>query len=220
MDREFWSNEIFKLVRLLLGNAWNRTGSLIALAGVSTLTGWFDKLVMAVTNLHWEETAQWVGWVLLVIGIVMLAYGARKASSPNPHDVDLIKQFRATFSRSDIEFLTYHNFRDNWHNSRTKCFEAITDDWLGARFEFVDKKLNKLLDQVKKVSAELAEAEALGFNVGPNLQVRTMRTMADDGTLTPETRARVNNLNRLARELAKAVNALERNAKIRLPISS
>ncbi|TKV77991.1 hypothetical protein FDV58_27705 [Bradyrhizobium elkanii] len=219
MDKEFWSNEFFKLVRLLLGNAWNRTGSAIALAGVGALTGWLDKFVMAVTNQHWEETAQWVGWALLFIGIGMLAYGARKAHSANPHDVELIKDFREAFDRSDIDFLTNHNFADNWHRSRTKCFEDIADDWIGAQFDFVDQKLNKLLDRVKELSKELADAESYGFNIGPNLQLRTMRTMADQGTLTPQTRAKVNNLNRLARELAKAVNALEHSAKIRIPIA-
>ncbi len=60
----------------------------------------------------------------------MLAFGMRKARSPNPHDVQLIKRFRNTFDRSDIDFLTQHNFADNWHVTRTKCFEDIADDWL------------------------------------------------------------------------------------------
>lgn len=89
---------------------------------------------------------------------------------------------------------------------------------VGAQFEFVDRKLNKLLDRVKYLSKKLANAETYGFSIGPNLQSRTMRTMADQGALTPETQRKVDNLNQLSRELAKAVNALERNAKIRLPV--
>ena len=68
----------------------------------SAPTGWFDKFVMALTNQHWEETAQSVGWVLLFIGIGMLAYGARKASHRIQHDTWSLNQerFRANFARS------------------------------------------------------------------------------------------------------------------------
>lgn len=95
--------------------------------------------------------------------------------------------------------------------------EDISDDWIGARYEFVDRKLNKRLAVVKRLSAELANAEQYGFSIGPNLQVRTMRNNADRNGLTKETQAKVDNLNRIARELAEAIDDLERIAKVRLP---
>lgn len=219
MDKEFWTARFFELVRLLLGNAWNRTGAAIAIAGVSVLTGWIDKFVMAVTKVHWEETEQWIGWVLLAIGLAMLFYGAWKSRVPNPHDVELIARFRRLFERSDLEFLTSHNFADNWHVTRTAPMEDMADDWLGAQFEFVDKKLNKLLARVKELSTEFANAEGFGFSIGPNLQMRTMKTIPDQNGLTQQTRDKIDNLGRIARALAVAINALERAAKVRLPVT-
>lgn len=44
-----------------------------------------------------------------------------------------------------------------------------------------------------------------------------MRNNADRNGLTKETQAKVDNLNRIARELAEAIDDLERIAKVRLP---
>ncbi|MBR2121224.1 MAG: hypothetical protein IJ935_21785 [Afipia sp.] len=217
MDKEFWTNKGLEVVRILVGNIWNRTGAVIAVAGVGVLTGWIDKFVMAYTQLRWEEPAQWVGWTFLVIGLAMLIYGGWKARPPNAHDIQLIGDFRKLFGRADIDFLKNHNFAQNWHVTQTSSMEDISDDWIGARYEFVDRKLNKRLAVVKRLSAELANAEQYGFSIGPNLQVRTMRNNADRNGLTKETQAKVDNLNRIARELAEAIDDLERIAKVRLP---
>jgi hypothetical protein len=216
MDREFWTEKFFELVRLLLGNVWNRAGLLITLGGLSVLTGWVDKLVMAYTQLKWQETEQWVGWVLLAIGLAMLIYGAWKAKEPNPKDVELINKFRELFRLTDIDFLMNHNFYNNWHVSQTASIEELADSWIGAQYEFVDSKANDLLSEAKALAREFSRAEVMGFSVGPQLQVRTMKTEPDlRYGVSQETKGKIENLNRLARKLAEAVDALEKVAKVR-----
>lgn len=217
MDKEYWTEKLFQLIRLLLGNVWNRTSYLFSFAGVGVLTGWVDKMVMAYTQLKWQETEQWIGWVLLITGLAMLIFGAWKAKRSNPHDLELIKKFRELFQLSDIEFLTSHNFYNNWHVTRTASMEELADNWIGARYEFVDSKLNDLLSKAKVRAREFSNAEVMGFSIGPNLQNRTLKTEPDQRYgVSKETMEKIEDLNRLARALAEVVNALEKAAQVRL----
>jgi hypothetical protein len=65
---------ILELARILMGNAWNRTGAGLALIGASALSGWIDQVAGAYLHIDINQTATWIGFAVMVIGIAMLAY--------------------------------------------------------------------------------------------------------------------------------------------------
>jgi hypothetical protein len=225
MDQKYWGEKGIELVRLWWGNAWNKGGLLLIAGGISALVGWIDKPVRFVLTSIWPTTPQsiWtdtperIGWSLIALGFVVLGIGSYKRKPANPNDIALIQKFRKVFTAEQIEFLASHNFHQNWHNSYITDIEEVADHWRNAQHEFVDKKLNALLVKVKELSREFANQENLGFNVRPGQPVRTLKTDPDLINLSPETRARIEALNKAARNLANAVNKLERAARRRLP---
>jgi hypothetical protein len=84
--------------------------------------------------------------------------------------------FTERFGRSsrsvNSNFLTHTSFHNNWHSSFIDDIEDIADGWNNAQHEFVDKKLNELLAEVKTLSREFARIENYGFNVRPDHLVR------------------------------------------------
>ncbi|WP_316198726.1 hypothetical protein [Bradyrhizobium sp. SZCCHNS2002] len=225
MDQKFWGEKAVELFRLYLGNAWSKGGLLLIGGGVSVLAGWIDKPIRFVFASIWPSTPQsiWtdtperIGWSLIGLGIVLIAIGSYKKKPVNPNDITLIGKFRKIFTVQQVDFLATHNFHDNWHDSMITDIQDVADSWGGAQFEFVDKKLNGLLTKVKRLSREFADQENLGFNVQPGGPTRTMKTNADRNGLTTETQKRINDLNVKSRNLANAVNELERVARRRMP---
>jgi hypothetical protein len=225
MDRRYWGEKGLELVRLWWGNAWNKGGLLLIAGGMSALVGWIDKPIRFVLTSFWPNTPQsiWtdtperIGWSLIALGLLVLAIGSYKRKPANPHDIELIGKFRKIFTADQIEFLATHNFHQNWHNSYISDVEDVGDHWRNAQHEFVDKQLNALLIEVKELSRDFANQENLGFNVYPGKPNRTLKTDPDLIKLTPETQARIEALNKTARDLANAANKLERLARRRLP---
>jgi len=225
VNQKFLADKGFELFRLWLGNAWNKGGLLLIAGGISVLAGWIDKLARFVlasiwpnTPLSvWTDTPERIGWTLIGLGIVLMTIGSYKTRPANPNDIKLIEKFRKIFTVQQVDFLATHNFHNHWHNSMITDIQDVADSWGGAQFEFVDKKLNGILKKVRDLSRVFANQENLGFNVQPGGPNRTLKTNADRNGLTPETQKRVNDLNLMSRNLADAVNELERVARRRLP---
>jgi hypothetical protein len=217
MDEKYWGEKGTEIYRLFLGNAWNRGGLLLLAGGIAALTGWGDQVVKHLLGGKWPDVAEHIGWILIALGIAMLAVGAYKAKAPNPSDTALIRKFRKIFTVGQVDFLQNHNFQANWHDSYVQDIEDIADGWNNAQHEFVDKKLNKLLITVKELSREFANLENKGFNIHPGQPVRTLKTEPDLHNLSAQTKARMDQLTNVARKLADAANELERTARKRLP---
>lgn len=222
---EILTEKAVEVFRLWLGNAWNKGGLLLIAGGVSTLVGWIDKPIRFVLASIWPITPQsiWIdtperiGWSLIALGIVLIAVGSYTSRPANPNDITLIGKFRKIFNVQQVDFLSTHNFHDNWHKSMITDIEDVADSWGGARFEFVDKKLNELLAKVKELSRAFVNLENKGFYVQAGGPVRTMKTGPDRNGLTADTQTPINDLNALSRKLADAVNELERVARRKMP---
>lgn len=86
MDQKYWGEKGIELIRLWLGNAWNKGGLLLIAGGISALVGWIDKPVRFVLASIWPNTPQtiWtdtperIGWTLLALGFVVVGIGAYK----------------------------------------------------------------------------------------------------------------------------------------------
>ena len=202
MDEKYWGEKGTEIYRLFLGNAWNRGGLLLLAGGIAALTGWVDQVVKHLVGGKWPDAAEHIGWILIALGIAMLAIGAYKSKPPNPNDIVLHQKLRKIFTVGQLEFLDTHDFHNNWHSSFIDDIEDIADGWNNAQHEFVDKRLNKLLTEVKTLSREFARIENYGFNVRPDHLVRTFRTDEDQGDhFVPQTRARIAEMNQAARRL-------------------
>ena len=225
MNKEFLVEKAVQLFRLWLGNAWNKGGLFLIGGGISVLAGWIEQPVKFLlasiwpsTPISiWNDTPERIGWTLIALGIALLVIGSYKTKPVNPHDLALMKKFRKVFTVQQVDFLANHNFHDHWHSTMIDDIQDVADSWVGAQFEFVDKRLNGLLVKVKNLSREFADQENLGFNVKPGGPTRTMKTNADRNGLTPETEKRIKDLTAKSRNLADAVNKLERVARRRMP---
>jgi hypothetical protein len=59
---------LLEAARIFVGNAWKRTGSTLAILGGTALTGWLDQLVAHWFGFKLEQTAMWVGLVVMLVG--------------------------------------------------------------------------------------------------------------------------------------------------------
>lgn len=212
------------VLRLLLGSAWNRTGSGLAIIGASALTGWIDQVVAHLLGFKLEQTTPWIGFAVMIIGVAMLAIGIQKettpAAPPNPHDVTLIGQFRELVTNNVLDFLANHNFNTPWRRTRLDAVGEIAEVWRGARYEFQDEALNAALTKVKASANSLEASIAYGsWPTYDNPEVQTVKTDEDYQIGTqPATIQKIAEMNRLKARLLADIDDLERLARRIVPV--
>jgi hypothetical protein len=210
------------LLRLLLGNAWRRTGSALTLIGATALTGWIDQLVAHVVGFKLNQTAPWIGFTVMATGIAMLWLGRTRDadSTPNPHDVALMQEFRNLVPDRLLDFLSTHNFGTPWRRDALDGIAQIAEVWRGARYEFQDVPLNEALTRVKQAANKLEEAIAYGsWPMHNNAAMQTAMTDEDYriGTQRP-TIEKIAEMNRLKAVLLNEIDGLERLARGVMPV--
>ena len=161
-----------RIAQLLWGSTPSRLGSLIAIAGIGVLTSIVQHVIEGVfraatgTELGIPETSQWVGWGLLVIGVLLSVYGGQqqlalqKPVTPNPHDVENLRKLRSML-HSDLLFFREHNFNFSFDRSKTDGLDQFTYEWRGAHHDFVDPNMQEKLINLRASANELAEAIAI-----------------------------------------------------------
>jgi hypothetical protein len=208
-----------EFARILIGNAWNRTGTALALFGASALTGWIDQLVGALLQVQITQTATWIGFAVMLIGIGMLAYAKAwpriDSLALAQHDIDLLKQYRQQISPGLVRFLTVHSFRDAFRKEKLLPLEVIADDWNTAHYEFVDPEVQAALAEARKQAFDFMNLTGNKlFTDRHNSKLFSPLTDVDRNQgITPETRASIAEMNAAARKLAEAFNAFERIAR-------
>ncbi|MBR1296639.1 hypothetical protein [Bradyrhizobium sp. AUGA SZCCT0042] len=209
---------IIEFARILVGNAWNRTGSVLTILGASALTGWVDQVVGALLHINITQTATWIGFAVMVTGIAMLAYAKAWPRSDFlamvQHDIDLLKQYRQLIPPSLVRFLTVHSFRTAFRKDRLSPLEVISDDWNTGHYKFVDAEVQAALTETRKHAKafmDLGDKKLFTDRDNPNLFSPLTDPDRDQG-ITAETRVSIAELNALARKLAEAFNAFERVA--------
>jgi hypothetical protein len=210
---------ILEFARILMGNAWNRAGAGLALFGASALTGWVDQVVGAYLHVNITQTATWIGFAVMVIGIGMLAYAKAWPRTDVlalvQHDIDLLKQYRQLITPAVVRFLSVHSFREAFGKQKLLPLEVIADDWNTAHYEFMDAEVQAALEEARKLTVGLLNlTDNKLFTDRNNPKLFSPLTDLDrDQGITPETRVGIAEMNTAARKAAEAFNAFERIAR-------
>jgi hypothetical protein len=208
-----------EFARILIGNAWNRTGSALTLLGASALVGWLDQVVGALLHVNINPAATWIGFALMFIGIGMLVYAKAWPRADvlalAQHDIDLLKEYRQLITPGVVRFLAGHTFREAFRKERLSPLEVIADDWNTTHYEFVDAEVQAALAEARKQALDFMNLTGNKlFTDRNNPKLYSPLTDVDRNQgITPETRASIAEMNAAARKLADAFNAFERIAR-------
>ena len=119
-----------------------------------------------------------------------------------------------------IAFLTNHSFRIPYRVSILDPLELIAYEWRGAHYEFLDAELQNSLSNVIGASRGLCNVIANRiFRDYNNPEIGTPLTDVDlrEG-IQAETRAAIEQMNTLAKEVVTTANNFEALARRKLPL--
>ena len=206
----------FDFLRILIGNAWNRTGSALALLGASALTGWIDQLVGALFHVDITQTAAWIGFAVMLTEIGMLAY-AKAWPQTTPavvasHDVQLLMQYRALITDRLVRFLSLHSYRDPFRNEQIEPIEIIADEWNTAHYEFDNTEVQAALVEVRQECSRFSGLVGVKLFLEGRL-LSPLTGIDKRFGITTQTRANIAELNATSRRLAETLNSFERVAR-------
>ena len=174
------------------------------------------------------ETPTWVSLVLIGAGIVVLVLSrlvpdrTTAQHQPNPHDVQLLGQFRTLITPQLVRFLRSHSFRLPFRRKRFDPVEELAFDWEGAHFEFQDPELNASLQSVRKAAQELAEKVAAHTYVDDhNREISHPLTRQDERLgIQPNTYKAIADMNNLRMNTVRAIDDFERLARRTMPVQA
>lgn len=110
--------------------------------------------------------ADWVGWVLLTIGLTVYLLNewiGRSSGSPNIKDIQLFEEFVAFFAESNlIRFYKEHDFLISFDPRYLEPLNDFIETWDNAVHQFVDRDLEKERQRLYE------SARALGLAIAGN----------------------------------------------------
>lgn len=209
---------ILEIVKVIWGNGWSKTGSILALAGASSLLGWIVQLIGGLIGIDIPQPPAWASVLVMLSGVGLLAFGISRPTStpvPNPHDVQLMTRFRLLITEPVLDFLRNHNFGTPWRSDRLDALAEFAETWRGGRFEFQDADLNAALTRAKASANDLEERIAVGsWADRNNAAVRTVKTDEDYRIGTqPATLDKIREMNASASAVVRDFDDLERVAR-------
>jgi hypothetical protein len=140
--------------------------------------------------------------------------------APHPHDVLLLEIVYATFPLAFREFLARHDFGVQFPTAMLNPLHEAAE-WTGATFTFHDPAIDEKFVGVRQLANTLTDCTNDYIYTSGEPLVATVKTEIDRAWgLQPATRQAIRTLNRIASELAEALNALELVGRARLPVSS
>lgn len=160
-------DHLVSIAKTIFSSSLTKLGSLIAVAGVATLTGFAQNVAEAfvfwLTGVKLHLPPEWVGWVLLAIGIALAVYGSRHIAqrpvAANPHDVRNLAGLRALI-HPDLLFFREHNFEFSFNRVRIQRLFEFVEEWRGAHKAFVDADVQSKLLPLRAQAMALAECIA------------------------------------------------------------
>lgn len=221
---------ILSLVKLLLGNAWNRSASLLIVGGIAMLNGWAQYVIVGLFavgghKITIPDTPTWISFALIAIGVLLLV-GNRllpetitQAAEPHPHDIRLLQSFREKVGPPLVDFLRDHNFRIPFIVKRLDPLEDISYSWKGAHYEFQDVELQEKLTEVLKINRDFLNLTAERIFVDRhNVELGSPLTDMDRAHgISQGTIDAIGQMNHVASQLVEAIDNLERLAKAKIP---
>lgn len=150
-----------------------------------------------------------MGW--LTAEIFAEADANRQVSA---HDRGLYEVHLQAFTEADLEFLHNHDFGAPYDRSDSRPVSRFVQNWVGASYEFQNRRLNAKLVTCKNVARKLSHA--FGYKSGPHRVMQDFNTAevyGADGELTAESKQEIAELNELATDLCKAIDEMDRQAR-------
>jgi hypothetical protein len=122
----------------------------------------------------------------------------------NPHDADLLQEFRLLVTPGILQFLARQDFGFPFRLSDLDPLGEIAERWLGARYEFVEPVITAIHAFIGLTNSRI-------FVMDSNPNYGSPKTYEDQAQgLTPSTRDGIRDMNAKAHELWRAINAFER----------
>jgi hypothetical protein len=222
--------EIWKTISLWRGSNIGRGGTFCLIAGVGTLTGYWQYIIVGVLKykevpVEIPESPLWlttsIGLFLILLGVFLLLWNVRQETKREPdptnHDVDLYRKFRALITNNDLTFLRETNFGNTFSWSQLDHVAELIDDWRGARYEFNDPEVQQVFDGVIQAARDFnneisVKAHSTGRGDQATIDVWHMPEMETP----PEFFDTTQKLNSLSRNLFIAINEFEQISTARL----
>lgn len=139
--------------------------------------------------------------------------------STSEHDIVLFRKFESSASHALQYSLSTHDFSNSF---KRECFDGLTDiSYLdGARHEFVDQKVQKKWNSLKRtLNAFLNDLSRETFNVPGDVNLSTVYRSESEKMFPPEDILMViDNLNSSATKLSKELADFERYTRKKLGI--
>jgi hypothetical protein len=135
--------------------------------------------------------------------------------SVNPHDADLLREFRRLVTPGILQFLALQDFKFPTRMSDLDPLGEIAQGWLGARYEFVDPEIQGAFEPViAAIHVFIDLTNSRIFVMDSNPKYGSPKTYEDQAQgLTPSTRDGIRDLNAKAHELWRAIDGFERVAR-------
>lgn len=229
--RELPWNEIWKTIALIKGSAIGRGGLLALTAGIGSLTGFWQYLIVGIARkfeveVELPDLPIWLefltGIFLILLGVWLLIWNVRQSTirepEPTQHDLALYTKFRALITDRDLDFFRTQSFGNSFRRDRTSNLDTLAEAWVGARNEFNHPIINTYFQTVKRCASTLNSEIALKtYPVDANIDLSTvMRENWNDFGVPQDVYETIRRLDALASEFVGAVDDFERVASSRL----
>ncbi|MCK1632649.1 hypothetical protein [Bradyrhizobium sp. 162] len=230
MDVRSILDVIERLFRVWVGTAWGKGALFLIAGGVVSITSMAQYVIPPIAKafgvvITIPDTPFWLSLALILMGIGVLVLQRivpeqiEQKPDPNPHDVELLRSYRALMTPDLIAFLTDHIFRLPFRRDILNPLERLADNWRGAHFEFLDEELQRALSAVTGAARGLCnKLDNHIFNDRNNPAIGTPLTDVDlRYGIQDETRDAIRHMNELAKGVVTTANSFERLARLKIP---
>jgi hypothetical protein len=220
-----------RLFRVWMGTAWGKAALFLIAGGVLSVTSITQYVIPPVAKafgvvITIPDTPIWLSLALILLGIAVLVLQrivpeqTEQRPDANPHDVELLKSYRALMTPELIVFLTDHTFRLPFRRDILNPLERLADNWRGAHFEFLDEDLQRALSDVTGAARGLCnKVDNHIFNDRNNPAIGTPLTDMDMRYgIQEETREAIRHMDALAKGVVTTANTFERLARQKMPV--
>lgn len=222
-------DQVLDLYRLWKGDTVNKIALALVLGGVGAVTGWGQQAISAVlTHYLGKDTALagspiWVGIFLITAGVGLVIWNEhhKRNKSPepaHPNDVALLVKFRELTPDHFQEFLRDHDFGNTFRRKNLDPLDVLAYDWKGARYEFVDKEVQKKFHELRQSVFEflkVAEPRIYPHHINPEMAT-TLTDMDRAREISKSTLDAIKAMNQRASVVYGAIQEFERVAVLHI----
>lgn len=170
-----WAVSLWVYVR---GNRLPRVALILVVAAVGLASNVFQLIVYGAfaflgQKLPMADTPWWAVALMTIVAALLLVVDRivpERVPMPNKHDVSLYEEFKKLFDNNMMYFLRTHDFGNGFERSFFDPLNTLSAVWVGTRYEFDDKKVREIWDELFPTSRKLVRLMALNTTPeGPDM---------------------------------------------------